>query len=84
MLRKDCCHLIAGDGAVVPCDRVRPEKHVQNLIKAAFVADHAQPPDVAVELVLCVANALFRGCVGVFIFVWFAFIAAGSMCRVKW
>lgn len=69
MLRKNCRHLIAGDGEVVPCDRVRPEKYVQHLIKAALVADHAQSPNVAIEFILGVANAsFFRGYIGTLVF----------------
>lgn len=83
MLRKNCRRLIAGDRVVVPRDRIRPEKHVQHLIKAAFVADHAQPPDVTVELVLFVGNVFFRGCVGIFISVCWTFIDAGFVCRLE-
>lgn len=84
MLRKNRRHLISADGAVVPCDRVRPEEHVQYLIEAAFVADDAQPSDVAVEPVLCAGNASFRGCIGIFVFVYGTHVtAAGTMRRVE-
>lgn len=52
-------HLIAGDGAVVSCGGIRPEEHVQGLVKAALVADNAQPPDVPIKPVLCVPTAFF-------------------------
>lgn len=64
VLREDRRHLSSADGAVVSGDGVRPEKQLQHLIEGALVADDAQPPDVAVELVLRVATNRFCGRVG--------------------
>jgi len=70
MVCENRCHLSSTDRAVISCDGVRPEEHVQHLVKGAFIADDAEPPDVAVELVLRVAtSSVLCGREGPFAFV---------------
>lgn len=52
MLRNYRRHLVSRDRAIVPRRRVGPEEQVQHLVEASFVANHAHPFDVAVELFL--------------------------------
>lgn len=52
MLGKYRRHLVARDRAIIPRRRVGPEEQVQYLIEASFVANHAHPFHVAVELFL--------------------------------
>ncbi len=69
MIRENRRHLSPADRAIISCDGVRPEEHVQHLIKGSFIADDAQPPDVAVEIFLRVATSyVLCGWAGLFVF----------------